>query len=263
MRKVKRIVTLNQSFFMNILQKKVLVQITEKLMEELKDLTPLSYSTDLISLETAIKCEIKHFPIKRTFDILFSIACLIFGIPFFLIIGLLIFLSSPGPIIYSHERIGRGGKPFRCYKFRTMHVDADQRLDDVFSSNPEFRLEWNRSFKLKDDPRVTSIGAFLRKTSLDEIPQFWNVLKGDLSVVGPRPVVDREIKEYYGVKAYKILSIRPGLTGPWQVSGRSDIDSYGKRISLDEQYVDKQSFLMDLKLIAKTIPVMLFSKGGY
>lgn len=232
-------------------------------MEELKDLTTWSSSPDIISIEAAIKCEIRHFPIKRAFDILFSLGCLILGFPVFLIIGLLIFLASPGKIIYSHERIGRGGKPFRCYKFRTMYVDSDQRLKDILSVNPELQKEWDRSFKLRQDPRITPIGIYLRKTSLDELPQFWNVLKGDLSVVGPRPVVSQEIKKYYALKAYKILSIRPGLTGPWQVSGRSDIDSYEKRISLDEYYVDHQSFLMDLKLIAKTIPAMLFSKGAY
>ncbi len=232
-------------------------------MEELKDLNTFPSTPDIIALETAIKCEIKHIPIKRAFDILFSLACLVLGFPIFLMIGLLIYLSSPGPIIYSHERIGRGGKPFRCYKFRTMHSDADQNLQDVFSANPELRLQWERSFKLKQDPRITPIGIYLRKSSLDELPQFWNVLKGDLSVVGPRPMVNQELKKYYGIKAYKILSIRPGLTGPWQVSGRSDIDSYEKRISLDEHYVENQSFLMDMKLISKTIPVMLFSKGAY
>jgi undecaprenyl-phosphate galactose phosphotransferase len=232
-------------------------------MEKLKNLQTLSSSPDIIALETAIKYEIKHFPIKRAFDILFSLTCLIIGFPLFLIIGILVYLSSPGQIIYSHERMGRGGKPFKCYKFRTMNQDADQYLQDILSVNPLLRLQWESSFKLKQDPRVTPIGAFLRKTSLDELPQFWNVLKGDLSIVGPRPVVHKELKKYYGVKAYKILSIRPGLTGPWQVSGRNNIDSYKKRVSLDEYYVDNQSFLMDLKLIAKTIPVMLFSKGAY
>lgn len=232
-------------------------------MEELKDLNLSSSAPDILSLETAIKYEIRHLPIKRAFDLVFSSLCLILGLPLFFLIGLFIFLTSPGPIIYSHERIGRGGKPFRCYKFRTMYVDADQRLNDILALHPELSQEWERSFKLRQDPRVTSIGLYLRKTSLDELPQFWNVLKGELSVVGPRPVVQQEIKKYYGVKAYKILSIRPGLTGPWQVSGRSDIDSYEKRINLDELYVDQHSFVLDMKLIAKTVPAMLFSKGAY
>ena len=232
-------------------------------MEELKDLSVLSTSPDIIAIENAIKYEIKHIPIKRGFDIVFSLSCLILGLPLFFFIGLLIFLASPGSILYSHERIGRGGKPFRCYKFRTMYVDADQRLQEILANNSQLRQEWESSFKLKQDPRITPMGAFLRKTSLDELPQFWNVLKGDLSVVGPRPVVKEEIDKYFGVKAYKILSIRPGLTGFWQVSGRSDISSYEKRIQLDELYIDNHSFLGDLKLIAKTIPAMLSSKGAY
>ncbi|WP_068468406.1 sugar transferase [Candidatus Protochlamydia phocaeensis] len=206
---------------------------------------------------------IKHIPVKRAFDIAFSLACLILGAPVFLLIGLFIFCTSPGKIIYSHERIGRGGKPFRCYKFRSMYSDADKRLKEILASNPQLREEWERSFKLKNDPRITPFGAFLRKTSLDELPQFWNVLKGDLSIVGPRPVVKAEVEKYLGPKAYKILSIRPGLTGLWQVSGRSDINCYQKRIQLDEQYVDNRSFFLDLKLIFKTIPAMLFSRGAY
>lgn len=232
-------------------------------MEKLKDLPSFAPAPDILSIEAAIKCEIRHIPIKRAFDILFSLICLLLGIPIFLLIGLLIFLASPGRMIYAHERIGRGGKTFRCYKFRTMYADADKRLEKILNSNPELRKEWDLSFKLKKDPRVTPIGHLLRKTSLDELPQFWNVLKGDLSVVGPRPVVQEEISKYFGVKAYKILSIRPGLTGPWQVSGRNDIDSYEKRILLDEYYVDHQSLLLDLRLIAKTVPAMLFSKGAY
>ncbi|CUI16563.1 exopolysaccharide biosynthesis protein [Candidatus Protochlamydia naegleriophila] len=217
----------------------------------------------IIPLHSHLDYKIKHVPFKRAFDIFFSLTCLILGSPFFLLIALFVLLTSPGKIVYSHERIGRGGKPFLCYKFRTMYKDADQRLKDILNANPEWRKEWERSYKLKKDPRITPFGSFLRKTSLDELPQFWNVLKGDLSVVGPRPVVKAEVEKYLGVKAYKILSIRPGLTGPWQVSGRSDITCYQTRVQLDEYYVDHHSILLDLKLIAKTIPAMLFSKGAY
>ncbi|CAF24421.1 sugar transferase [Candidatus Protochlamydia amoebophila] len=215
------------------------------------------------SVSSAHSYQIRHYPLKRIFDITFSIFCLLLGVPIFLTIALAVWLTSPGKIIYSHERIGRGGKSFRCYKFRTMYQDADQRLKDILNENSHLKKEWNNCFKLKNDPRITSIGNFLRKTSLDELPQFWNVLKGDLSVVGPRPIVQAEVDKYLGLKAYKILSIRPGLTGPWQVSGRSDINCYQKRILLDEYYVDHRSMVLDLKLIAKTIPTMLFSKGAY
>lgn len=229
----------------------------------MEEVNHLSAATPAIAFHEAFDYKIRHIPVKRCFDLLFSFLCLIIGFPLFLLIAALIFVTSPGKVIYSHERIGRGGKPFRCFKFRSMYPNADQRLKQVLQDNPDLKKEWGATFKLKKDPRVTPFGLFLRKTSLDELPQFWNVFKGDLSVVGPRPVVKEEIEKFYCVKAYKILSIRPGLTGPWQVSGRSDLNSYQKRIALDEFYIDNQSFLLDLKLIAKTIPAMLSSKGAY
>jgi len=228
----------------------------------MEEVNQLSIAAPIIPFHAAVDYKIKHIPIKRFFDIVFSLCCLVFGSPVFLMIALVIFATSPGKVIYWQERIGRGGKPFRCYKFRSMYPDADRRLKELLATNPELKEEWAKNFKLKNDPRVTPFGLFLRKTSLDELPQFWNVLKGDLSVVGPRPVVKDEVEKFYCVKAYKILSIRPGLTGPWQVSGRSD-HSYQKRIELDEYYIDNQSFLLDLKLIGKTLPAMLFFKGAY
>lgn len=228
-------------------------------MEEINQFT----SAATISPLDVIEYQIKHIPVKRLFDIIFSLLCLILGAPLYLLIALLIFVTSPGKVIYAQERVGRGGKPFRCYKFRSMYPNADQRLNDLLNENANLKEEWEKSFKLKKDPRITSFGLFLRKTSLDELPQFWNVLKGDLSLVGPRPVVREEIEKFYCIKAYKILSIRPGLTGPWQVSERSNISSYEQRIALDEFYIENQSFLLDLKLICKTIPAMLSSKGAY
>ena len=226
------------------------------------DWNRLSSDAQAMPLPRGFNCEIRHIPVKRIFDIVFSVSALAILSPLFLGIAIAVRLSSPGRIVYSHERIGRGGKSFRCYKFRTMYADADQRLQDILRASPELRKEWEASHKLKRDPRVTSIGSFLRKTSLDEFPQFLNVLKGDLSVVGPRPVVQMEVTKHLGPKAAKILSIRPGLTGLWQISGRSDT-SYEKRIQLDEQYIDNHSILLDLKLILKTIPAMLFSRGAY
>jgi len=205
---------------------------------------------------------VKHYSFKRAFDICFSLLALIVGFPLFLAVGIAVRLSSKGNIIYSHERIGRGGKPFRCYKFRTMYPDADQRLKEILLKDSALREEWEKSHKLKHDPRITKVGAFLRKTSLDELPQFWNVLRGDLSVVGPRPVVRAEVQRYLGARAPLILSVRPGLTGLWQVSGRSNT-SYEIRLTMDEEYVRAQSLLLDLKLIAKTIPAMLFTRGAY
>lgn len=199
---------------------------------------------------------------KRIFDILFSLTTLLISSPILALIALAIRCSSKGKIIYYQERIGRSGAPFRCYKFRTMFPDADTRLNDILKNDPHKKLEWEQHRKLKNDPRITRIGNFLRKTSLDEFPQFWNVLKGDLSVVGPRPVVKEEIEKHFGHKACKILSVRPGITGIWQISGRSDIN-YAQRIALDEKYVDTRNLWLDLKIVALTIPTMLLKKGAY
>lgn len=218
--------------------------------------------TQTIPLSKSIQYEIKHIPLKRFFDLVFSLSVLIFAAPLFLIIALLVLVPSRGKIVYAHKRVGRGGKIFRCYKFRTMYHNADERLKQLLEQNPELREEWSRAFKLQKDPRVTPVGRILRKTSLDELPQFLNVLKGDLSVVGPRPVIEEEMRKYMGPKAAKILSIRPGITGLWQVSGRSDT-SYVTRIALDENYVDTHSFTLDMKLILKTIPAILSSRGAY
>ena len=207
-------------------------------------------------------CKIKHIPAKRLFDIFFSSIVLICFLPLILFILIAIVSTSSGKAIYYQERIGRGGIPFRCYKFRTMFADADARLKDILRNDDALRAEWDRSHKLKNDPRITTIGRFLRSTSLDELPQFWNVLKGDLSVVGPRPVVQVEIDKHFGSKACKIFSIRPGITGLWQISGRSDT-SYAQRISLDERYVETRTFLLDLKIIVQTIPSMIFRRGAY
>lgn len=216
----------------------------------------------LIEALPGLKFEERHLPVKRTFDIIFSVLVLFFAFPLFISLAILVRLSSKGPAIYAHERVGRAGKPFKCFKFRSMYPDADVRLKELLAKDPLLKAEWDQNHKLKNDPRITPIGRFIRKTSLDELPQFLNVLKGDLSVVGPRPVVQAEVVKHLKEKAPKILSIRPGLTGIWQVSGRSNT-SYHERILLDEKYVDTHNFWLDLKLIAKTLPAMLASRGAY
>lgn len=205
---------------------------------------------------------IRHTPLKRIFDFTFSLAVVVFGAPIFLLIALLIKITSHGPAFFAHERIGRGGARFACYKFRTMYPDAEERLKDIIKHDPKLREEWMTTYKLKNDPRVTWIGKFLRKTSLDELPQFWNVLKGDLSVVGPRPVTEEELHQEVGLHAAKFLTIRPGITGPWQVSGRNDT-SYHERICFDIHYIRHRSFLWDLYLILLTIPAMVTARGAY
>lgn len=202
---------------------------------------------------------------KRAFDILFSIFALIVGLPLFLIIALLVKISSPGPIFYCSLRIGRSGSLFKFWKFRSMYRDADEKLENLLSSNKHLRKEWSKYYKLKNDPRLTRIGKFLRKTSLDEIPQFWNVLVGDLSVVGPRPYLPREeetIRKIIGNQIQEMLSVRPGLTGIWQTSGRSFL-SFERRVQLDLLYVKERSFFYDLRLILKTIPMLVFPKGAF
>ncbi|WP_421656635.1 sugar transferase [Leptothermofonsia sp. ETS-13] len=200
---------------------------------------------------------------KRLFDVLFSLTVLIVFSPVYLLLMLLIALSSPGPVFYVQERVGRDFKPFGCIKFRTMVQNADEVLSEIMETSPRLRREFQTNFKLRRDPRVTWIGRFLRITSLDEFPQFLNVLKGDMSVVGPRPVVLEEL-ERYGKHADRVFSIRPGITGLWQVSGRNDIP-YPRRVQIDVYYVNFRSFVMDLWIIFKTIGVVIFPKdnGAY
>ena len=169
--------------------------------------------------------------------------------------------EDPGPVIFKHMRVGKNGKSFPCYKFRSMCVDAKQMLEKYLRENPEARMEWERDFKLKNDPRITKSGTFLRKTSLDELPQIFNVLKGEMSLVGPRPVIKEEL-ERYGEYVDDYLMVKPGITGMWQVSGRSDID-YTERVLLDSWYVRNWSVWIDIVMLVKTFKVVLLRKGAY
>jgi undecaprenyl-phosphate galactose phosphotransferase len=195
--------------------------------------------------------------LKRLFDLLASAVLLLLLSPLFLLISILIKLDSEGPVFFSQVRVGRNGRKFRMWKFRTMRVDAEE----VLKSDPELYEEFKKSFKLKNDPRITRFGKFLRETSLDELPQLWNVLLGDMSLVGPRPVVEPELEKYGRYKKF-YLSVRPGITGLWQISGRSDLD-YTIRVSLDVFYVLNWSPLLDLKILALTPAAVLKKKGAY
>ena len=198
--------------------------------------------------------------IKRSFDILFSLSALIIFLPLYLLLSFLIAVSSPGPIFYFQERAGKNFKKFKCIKFRTMVKNADEVLESIMASSPQIKAEFEHNFKLRKDPRITSIGKFLRLTSLDEFPQFWNVLKGDMSVVGPRPLVTDELCKY-GDKIGKVLTIRPGITGLWQVSGRNDIP-YPQRVQIDIYYVNYHNWTMDVWIIFKTIGIIIFPKNN-
>ena len=201
--------------------------------------------------------------LKRSGDVVFSAAVLGLGSPLFLFLAVLVKLSSPGPVFYVQKRVGRGYRNFGCIKFRTMRPDADAVLAHVLERSPEMRAEFDRDFKLRNDPRITPIGRFLRRSSLDELPQFLNVLRGEMSVVGPRPIVNKEIGRY-GDYMDEVLAVRPGLTGLWQVSGRNNL-SYPKRVRLDLAYARGRSFLIDLAIILRTFGVLLLpmDRGAY
>jgi lipopolysaccharide/colanic/teichoic acid biosynthesis glycosyltransferase len=197
---------------------------------------------------------------KRLFDIGFSLSVLVLGAPVYLILTFLIAITSPGPIFYVQQRVGKNYQLFPCLKFRTMVCNAEEILDELFAKSPELQQEFEETYKLKQDPRITKIGKFLRLTSLDELPQFWNVLKGDMSVVGPRPLVPDELK-YYGRYMAKVLTVKPGITGLWQVSGRNDLP-YQRRIHLDVYYASYRTLVLDIFIISKTVGIILFPRNN-
>ncbi len=201
--------------------------------------------------------------IKRAGDVIFAIITLSISLPLLCLISILVKQSSSGPIFYIQERVGRNFSRFGCIKFRTMRVDADELLVDILSNSASLRQEFERDFKLREDPRITAIGKLLRRSSLDELPQFINVIRGEMSVVGPRPIVEGELHRY-GEFMHEVSSVRPGLTGLWQVSGRNNL-SYEQRVKFDLQYVRSRSFLLDLLIIIRTFGVLLFprDRGAY
>lgn len=197
---------------------------------------------------------------KRVLDVTLAAIALLALMPLFLGITLLIRATSQGPVFYGHERVGFGGRRFRCYKFRTMVTDGDQVLEAYLTKFPAERQVWLAERKLRDDPRITPLGAVLRKLSIDELPQLYNILAGHMSIVGPRPVVSDELRNY-GPSAAHYLRTRPGLTGLWQISGRNDT-SYRKRVMLDRLYVLRWSILLDMRIVLMTIPAVLSSRGA-
>lgn len=198
---------------------------------------------------------------KRALDLCgVVVGSLLLG-PLVAAIAVLIKLDSRGPVFYGHRRLGADNKHFRCWKFRTMHVNAEHLLNEYLQNNPELRAEWELNQKLRNDPRVTRVGRYLRKTSLDELPQLWNVLDGEMSLTGPRPIVDAEVSKYGEV--YELYRrIRPGMSGFWQVSGRSDMD-YGERVAMDAYYVRNWSVWLDLIILARTAKIVVLGRGAY
>ena len=197
--------------------------------------------------------------IKRFLDFIFAFLLIILFIPLFLIIGILIKISSKGSIIYIQKRIGKNNTSFSCYKFRTMHPQSKYLLKKILVKNKDFKNQFSETRKIVNDPRITRFGKFLRFSSLDELPQIFNVLIGDMSFIGPRPIVKSEVKKY-GKNFEQAFSVKPGISGLWQVSGRNNL-SYDKRVELDINYSENINFLLDIKIFIRTIVVILFPFG--
>ena len=210
-----------------------------------------------------LRNNLRYWParlLKRVFDLAVALVLLVLGALPFLYIAWRI-RRDGGPAIFAHQRVGQSGKPFPCFKFRTMRVDAERQLRELLATDPAAREEWEREFKLRNDPRITPIGHFLRRTSLDELPQLFNVIRGEMSLVGPRPIIEAELARY-GDDVDYFLMVRPGMTGLWQVSGRNDVD-YETRVYLDTWYVKNWSLWYDIAILFKTVRVVFRREGAY
>lgn len=197
---------------------------------------------------------------SRLLDVAIALAMLVFLLPVLIFTAICVAVFSPGPVLFKQSRIGLNGKKFECYKFRSMRVDAEEHLAHLLATKPELQAEWESNQKLSRDPRITPIGAFLRQSSIDELPQLFNVIRGDMSLVGPRPIIEAEITRY-GRYITHYVSIKPGLTGIWQVTGRNDT-SYRRRIAADVLYSRRKSVLLDLYILLATVPAVLMGRGA-
>jgi exopolysaccharide production protein ExoY len=199
--------------------------------------------------------------VLRLIDILVATLAIIFLLPLMLLVAVAVACTSRGPILFKHGRIGMNGEIFPCFKFRSMEIDAEARLLEILQNDPEARAEWARDQKLRKDPRITPIGRFLRSSSLDELPQFLNVLRGDMSIVGPRPIIAAEMVRY-GRYIERYKAVKPGITGLWQISGRNNV-TYQRRVAMDVLYTRKRSIRMNMRIIVLTAPMVIFAKGSF
>jgi len=199
--------------------------------------------------------------VRRSVDLVLASLALVFFAPLMLLVAVSVWMQDGGPVFYAHSRVGRDGRVFKCLKFRSMLVDSEARLQRLLTESADARAEWDRDHKLRNDPRITALGSFLRRSSLDELPQLFNVLAGEMSLVGPRPIVAGEVKRY-GRRFSHYCSVRPGITGLWQVSGRNDV-SYRRRVAIDTCYAQNQSLALDLRIMLATVPSVLMRKGSY
>ncbi len=202
----------------------------------------------------------QRLSLYRVFDVGLSLLALLFLAPIFLFIAVVVRLQDGGPALFAHSRLGEGGRRFKCLKFRSMRTDADERLYHLLASDPQARIEWARDHKLRQDPRITPLGVFLRRSSLDELPQFLNVLRGDMSLVGPRPIVEAEIPRYGRYFAHYCAN-KPGITGLWQISGRNDV-GYRRRVAMDVFYARRRSLGLYLWILLATAPAVLLRRGA-
>ena len=217
--------------------------------------------TNFIVLENRLKSKYRRL-LQFASNVILTAAMLPILLPLIAVLAILIKRESSGPIFFAHQRVGKNGKSIPTFKFRTMYEDAQERLNELLKSDPAILAEWEQSFKLKNDPRITKIGRFLRQTSLDELPQIFNVIRGEMNFIGPRPVIQQEIDQYYREYAQYYFMVKPGITGLWQVSGRSDTD-YDFRIKTDKWYVINWSIWLDIAILFKTIKVVFEKKGAY
>jgi len=200
-------------------------------------------------------------PVETGLNFVLALAIFVFILPLLALVAAAILCQDRGPVVFAHKRVGRNGQPFYCLKFRSMAADAERRLAELLANDPNARAEWDADRKLRHDPRITPLGHFLRKSSLDELPQLWNVLRGEMSLVGPRPIVfDESLK--YGRHFRHYCAVKPGITGLWQVSGRNDV-SYHERVALDTLYARRKSFVLDGWILLATIPAVLCRRGSY
>ena len=240
----------------------ILLTISERVMVSSAPKMSETYSEALQSITVEPRfVDVELKAAKRVLDLLGSTALIVVVAPLLILIATLIKLSEGGPVLFAQMRIGKEGRRFKCLKFKTMVVDAEQALCTHLAECPDARREWSETQKLRNDPRVTKFGRFLRKSSFDELPQLLNVVVGDMSLVGPRPILDEEVPRY-GEKISAYLSVRPGITGLWQVSGRSDC-TYEERVALDTRYVCEWRLQTDLLILLRTVPALLHREGSY
>ncbi|HYG25448.1 MAG TPA: sugar transferase [Caulobacteraceae bacterium] len=199
-------------------------------------------------------------PASRTVQFSLALVALVFVLPLMIAIAIAIYMQDRGPVIFAHRRVGRNGKHFYCLKFRSMAQDAERRLTELLATDPAAREEWEETHKLRHDPRVTPLGDFLRKSSLDELPQLFNVMRGEMNLVGPRPIVDAEVAKY-GRRFQHYAAVKPGITGLWQVSGRSDL-TYRQRVAMDCLYTRKRGLGLDVWIMAATVPAVMLRHGS-